>query len=52
MDTPIGQFLLIGNFRRRLARELLVVYRHVTIYKYFSVLPKRILLVIVPQISV
>ena len=24
MDTPIGQFLLIGNFRRRLARELLV----------------------------
>ena len=26
MDTP-GQFLLIGNFRRRLARELLVVMR-------------------------
>ena len=25
MDTPIGQFVLIGNFRRRLARELLVV---------------------------
>ena len=24
MDTPIGQFVLIGNFRRRLARELLV----------------------------
>ena len=24
VDTPIGQFLLIGNFRRRLARELLV----------------------------
>ena len=23
-DTPIGQFVLIGNFRRRLARELLV----------------------------
>ena len=23
--TPIGQFVLIGNFRRRLARELLVV---------------------------
>ena len=22
-DTPIGQFVLIGNFRRRLARELL-----------------------------
>ena len=25
MDTPIGQFVLIGNFRRRLARELLVL---------------------------
>ena len=25
VDTPIGQFLLIGNFRRRLARELLVL---------------------------
>ena len=25
MDTPIGQFVLIGNFRRRLARELLVI---------------------------
>ena len=25
VGTPIGQFLLIGNFRRRLARELLVV---------------------------
>ena len=24
VDTPIGQFVLIGNFRRRLARELLV----------------------------
>ena len=24
MDSPIGQFVLIGNFRRRLARELLV----------------------------
>ena len=23
-DTPIGKFVLIGNFRRRLARELLV----------------------------
>ena len=23
--TPIGQLVLIGNFRRRLARELLVV---------------------------
>ena len=30
MDTPIGQFLLIGNFRRRLARELLVIiYRNI-----------------------
>ena len=28
MDTPIGQFLLIGNFRRRLARELLVPCCH------------------------
>ena len=27
MDTPIGQFVLIGNFRRRLARELLVYGR-------------------------
>ena len=27
MDTPIGQFVLIGNFRRRLARELLVYVR-------------------------
>ena len=26
MDTPIGQFLLIGNFRRRLAREQLVIF--------------------------
>ena len=25
VDTPIGQFLLIGNFCRRLARELLVL---------------------------
>ena len=25
VDTPIGQCVLIGNFRRRLARELLVV---------------------------
>ena len=25
LDTPIGQFVLIGNFRRRLARELLVL---------------------------
>ena len=25
-DTPIGQIVLIGNFRRRLARELLVIY--------------------------
>ena len=24
-DAPIGQFVLIGNFRRRLARELLVL---------------------------
>ena len=24
VDTPIGQCVLIGNFRRRLARELLV----------------------------
>ena len=27
VDTPIGQCVLIGNFRRRLARELLVVTR-------------------------
>ena len=27
VDTPIGQFLLIGNFRRRLARKLLVGWR-------------------------
>ena len=24
VDIPIGQFLLIGNFHRRLARELLI----------------------------
>ena len=33
VDTPIGQFLLIGNFRRRLARELLVIeFIYLSIY--------------------
>ena len=32
VDTPIGQFLLIGNFRR-LARELLVVSFHARLKK-------------------
>ena len=27
-DTPIGQMVFIGNFRRQLARELLVVSRY------------------------
>ena len=27
-DTPIGQIAFIGNFRRRLARELLVYYAY------------------------
>ena len=36
MDTPIGQFLLIGNFRRRLARELLVY-----MYSYIYVCIRR-----------
>ena len=31
MDTPIGQFVLIGNFRRRLARELLVLLYNIFI---------------------
>ena len=35
MDTPIGQFLLIGNFRRRLARELLVIFK---IFKIFIII--------------
>ena len=27
VDTPVGQCVLIGNFRRRLARELLVQHQ-------------------------
>ena len=34
MDTPIGQFLLIGNFRRRLARELLVLTTRISSMRF------------------
>ena len=33
VDTPIGQCVLIGNFRRRLARELLVFATSGTLVK-------------------
>ena len=42
--TPIGQFVLIGNFRRRLARELLVILSlFLASCKVTALLPKPLL---------